>query len=148
MILSKYKDFPSSGRILGLDWGARRCGVAISDEKRDLVFNRPQINVQNQDTLIKQITALLEEEKIVGVVLGLPLHADGTDSDTTKSIRTFANMLSDNTSVPIIYMEENLTSCSAQDFLLDKKCKNIKNVLDSESARIILENAISVLKRL
>lgn len=148
MILSKYKDFPSSGRILGLDWGSHRCGIAISNENRDLVFSRPQINITNQDMLLEYIVKFIQEEQISGVVIGLPLYADGSDSETTKNVRKFADVLAMTTDTPIIFVEENLTSCVAQDLLLEKKCKNIKSILDSESARIILENAISILKRI
>ena len=104
MILSDYKDFPRVGRIIGIDWGLRRCGVAVSDENRGFVFVRPQLYVTNQDELIQKILDILLTDKISGIVLGLPLHADGTDSDTTKQVREFANMLSEQTDLPIIFI--------------------------------------------
>ena len=148
MILSDYKDFPRVGRIIGIDWGLRRCGVAISDENRGFVFVRPQLYVTNQDELIQKILDILLTDKISGIVLGLPLHADGTDSDTTKQVREFANMLSEQTDLPIIFIEENLTSATAQAEIGRKSISKIKQELDSVSAKIILENAISVLKRI
>ena len=148
MILSDYKDFPRVGRIIGIDWGLRRCGVAISDENRGFVFVRPQLYVTNQNELIQKILDILLTDKISGIVLGLPLHADGTDSDTTKQVREFANMLSEQTDLPIIFIEENLTSATAQAEIGRKSISKIKQELDSVSAKIILENAISVLKRI
>ena len=148
MILSDYKDFPRVGRIIGIDWGLRRCGVAVSDENRGFVFVRPQLYVTNQDELIQKILDILLTDKISGIVLGLPLHADGTDSDTTKQVREFANMLSEQTDLPIIFIEENLTSAVAQAEIGRKSSSKIKQELDSVSAKIILENAISVLKRI
>lgn len=148
MILSDYKDFPRVGRIIGIDWGLRRCGVAVSDENRGFVFVRPQLYVTNQDELIQKILDILLTDKISGIVLGLPLHADGTDSDTTKQVREFANMLSEQTDLPIIFIEENLTSAVAQAEIGRKSISKIKQELDSVSAKIILENAISVLKRI
>lgn len=148
MILSDYKDFPRVGRIIGIDWGLRRCGVAISDENRGFVFVRPQLYVTNQNELIQKILDILLTDKISGIVLGLPLHADGTDSDTTKQVREFANMLSEQTDLPIIFIEENLTSAVAQAEIGRKSISKIKQELDSVSAKIILENAISVLKRI
>lgn len=147
MILSDYKDFPRAGRIISLDWGLRRCGVAVSDENRDFVFVRPQINVKTQAELLEKIQGLLGEEKIVGIVLGLPLHADGSDSDTTKMVRDFANSLSESTNLPVVFIEENLTSAAAQEEIGRKSISKIKQELDSVSAKIILENAISLLKR-
>ncbi len=147
MILSNYKDFPRVGRIVGLDWGARRCGVAMSDEKRGLVFERPQINIKNQNELVDAVLRLVGEEQVAGVVIGLPLYADGSDSETTKAVREFANGLADKTNLPIIFIEENLTSALAEQEIGYKNISKMKQVLDSVSARIILENAIAMLKR-
>jgi putative Holliday junction resolvase len=148
MILSDYKDFPHTGRILGLDWGLRRCGVAVSDEKRDFVFVRDQINIEEQSELVSAVLRLVQDDKIVGIVIGLPLHSDGTDSDTTKMVRQFADDLSKKTDLPIIFIEENLTSTMAEQEMTKKSRAKIKTELDSLSAKIILENAISVLKRI
>lgn len=148
MILSDYKDFPRLGRIIGLDWGLRRCGVAVSDENRDFVFVRPQINVKNQDELLSLVSDMAKSENLVGFVLGLPLHADGSDSETTKMVREFAVSLSDKTNLPIIFVEENLTSVAAQEEIGRKSITKIKQELDSVSAKVILENAIAILKRI
>jgi len=148
MILSDYKDFPRNGRIIGLDWGLRRCGVAISDENRDFIFVRPQITVKTQDELIQKILGIISNDKISGIVLGLPLHVDGSDSDTTKMVREFANALSASTELPMIFIEENLTSAAAQEEIGRKSISKIKQELDSVSAKIILENAIAMLKRI
>ncbi len=148
MILSDYKDFPHTGRIIGFDWGARRCGVAVSDENRDFVFIRPQINVKNSDELLLKIIDLINEERPIGLVFGLPLYSDGTDSDTTKQVREFVEKLSLKTDLPIIFIEENLTSATAQEEIGRFNMNKIKTELDSMSARVILENAISLLKRI
>ena len=147
MIFDNYKDFPRVGRIIGLDWGARRCGVAVSDLERNFVFVRPQINVGGTGELIDKLLPVFEEEGVVGIIIGLPLRTDGTDSETTRAVRNFAQTLSEKTDLPILFVEENLTSLSAQEEIGGKDIKKIKNELDSLSARIILENAISLLKR-
>ena len=147
MIFDNYKDFPHLGRIMGLDWGLRRCGVAISDEKRDFVFVRPQINVKSQSELIDMVCNMSKEECTVGIVIGLPLYTDGTDSDTTKMVRNFATVLSTKTDLPIIFIEENLTSFTAQQEMGKTSVAKIKQELDSLSAKVILENAIAMLKR-
>ena len=147
MILPNYKDFPQVGRIIGLDWGLRRCGVALSDEKRSFVFERPQITIKNQNELVDAVLRLIAEDQVVGIVIGLPLHADGTDSETTKAVREFADMLVSKTDLPIIFIEENLTSATAEQEIGHKNIAKMKQTLDSVSARIILENAIAMLKR-
>jgi putative Holliday junction resolvase len=148
MILSDYKDFPRTGRIIGLDWGLRRCGIAVSDENRGFVFTRPQISVKSQNELIQKILEIVSTDRVSGIVIGLPLYADGTDSDTTKMVREFAMSLAGQTKLPIIFIEENLTSAAAQEEIGRKSINKIKQELDSVSAKIILENAISVLNRI
>jgi len=148
MILSDYKDFPRAGRIISLDWGLRRCGVAVSDESREFSFTRPQLYIKSQDELIQKVLDIISEEKIIGIVIGLPLFSDGSESDTTKMVREFADSLSKNTDLPIVFVEENLTSAAAQEEIGRKSISKIKQELDSVSAKIILENAIAILKRI
>ncbi len=148
MILSDYKVFPRAGRIISLDWGLRRCGVAVSDESREFTFTRPQLYIKSQEELIQKVLGIVSEEKIVGIVIGLPLYSDGCESDTTKMVREFADSLSENTDLPIVFVEENLTSTAAQEEIGRKSISKIKQELDSVSAKIILENAIAILKRI
>ena len=89
----------------------------------------------------------MSADKIVGIVVGLPLYEDGTESDTTKMVRDFANVLSNHTDLPIIFVPENLTSHAAQEEIGRKSVQKIKQELDSVSAKIILENAIALLNR-
>jgi len=147
MILSDYKDFPRVGRIIGIDWGLRRCGIAVSDENREFAFVRPQISVKNTTELVHGILNIIGAERFVGIVLGLPVYEDGSESDTTKMVREFATMLSKQTMLPIIFVPENLTSMAAQQEIGRKSITKIKQELDSVSAKIILENAIAMLKR-
>ena len=148
MNFNNYKDFPRVGRIIGLDWGLRRCGVAVSDETRDFVFVRPQINIKSQSELVAAVLSLIQEEGAVGIVIGLPVHSDGSDSDTTKMVREFADLLSMQTKLPMLFVEENLTSLAAQQDMGKANVAKIKAELDSLSARVILENAISILRRI
>ena len=76
------------------------------------------------------------------------MFSDGTDSATTNQVREFADMLAHKTDIPILFVEENLTSMDAQQEIGRLNIKKIKQELDSLSARIILENAISLLKRI
>lgn len=147
MNFNNYKDFPRVGRIIGLDWGLRRCGVAVSDETREFVFVRPQIDVKSQSELVGAVLDLIQEEGAVGVVIGLPVYSDGSDSDTTKMVRDFTESLAAQINLPILFVEENLTSLAAQQDMGKTNVTKIKAELDSLAARIILENAIGLLRR-
>jgi putative Holliday junction resolvase len=147
MILSNFKDFPATGRIMGIDWGARRMGIALSTPDRGFVFVWPQLTINNEQLTINKLVEIIENERIVGIVLGLPLHADGTDSNTTKKVREFANVLATETDVSIVFIEENLTSIEAEERHRAEGIRHNKFNIDSESAKIILENAISMMNR-
>ena len=145
MIVPDFKDFPRNGRIVGFDWGARRTGVAISDESREFVFVRPPLVGGD---MAKQMADLAIAERVVGIVIGLPLRTDGAESETTKMVRNVANQFAQYTDLPICFIDESLTSSSAAEQTGFRTVKDVKEKLDSESARIILENAISVMNRL
>ncbi len=147
MILPDFKDFPTYGRIIGLDWGARRTGVAITDESCSFVFVREPIVSKNSDDLQGRLVSLIKDERVAGIVIGLPLRTDGTESDTTKNVRDFANSLAEKTDIPICFLDETLSSAEAQESMGRVRVRDIKQKLDSEAARVILENAIAIIKR-
>jgi len=147
MILPDFKDFPRRGRVLGIDWGARRTGVAISDEDWVFFWSRPQINATGDESVAPYVAQIANDERVVGIIIGLPLFANGADSQTTAAVREFAGALSEMVDLPIIFVEENLTSVVATENLVGLKRGTIKQKLDSEAARVILENGIGLIKR-
>lgn len=148
MILPDFKVFPRTGRILGVDWGRARIGLAVSDSNRDFVFVRPVVNVvRGADTHADIVAKIALAESVVGIAVGLPTRNDGTESETTQMVRDFVNKLATKTDLPICMIEENLTSVAAQESMGRIRVRDIKQKLDSESARVILENAIAMIKR-
>lgn len=147
MILGDFKVFPRIGRLIGIDWGARRTGIAISDETRKFVFARDPIVVKKSNELVDKILNLVRAEKIAGIVIGLPLRMDGTESETTGRVREFAESLATATDTPIIFIDETLSSTAAQEEMGRVRVRDIKEKLDSNAARLILENAIAMMGR-
>lgn len=148
MILQDFKVFPRVGRVLGVDWGMRRIGVAVSDETRQFVFARPVLNFKsNQNNQADVVAKCAMEEGVVGIVVGLPVYNDGTDSETTVLVREFVKQLTEKIDLPICMLEENLTSVVAQEEMGRVRVRDLKEILDSESARVILENAIAMINR-
>lgn len=145
MIMPDFKDFPRNGRVIGFDWGARRTGVAITDESREFTFVRDPIVGGD---MAQQMAKMAEKEKAVGIVIGLPLRTDGTESETTKMVRDVAEQVAHYTDLPICFIDETLTSSTAAEETKLHTIKDVKTKLDSQSARIILENAIAVINRL
>jgi putative Holliday junction resolvase len=141
MILDNFKSFPKTGKILAIDWGGRRIGLAVCDESRNFTFARSRID--NRFDLAKtEIKNFVEYERIVGIILGLPLRLNGEDSDTTRKVRQFAIELETVLDIPIALFDESLTSFEASESGADK------DHIDSESARLLLENAINLISRM
>ena len=148
MILPDFKAFPRVGRILGIDWGARRVGVAVSSPDREFVFVRDVIVVPRGGLDIAQkIADLSVTEGVVGIVVGLPVRNDGTMTETSQAVTEFVTALAGKTDLPICLIEENLTSVAAQEDMGRVRVSDIKERLDSQSARVILENAIAMINR-
>ena len=148
MIMADFKDFPRMGRIIGVDWGARRTGIAVSDETRDFVFVRPPVVAGRGVDIARVVADLSIAERAAGIVIGLPLHTDGSESETTKMVREFAGLVATYIDLPICFIDETLTSTAAAEQTGLHTVKEVKEKLDSEAARVILENAIAVIKRL
>ncbi|MBE6460396.1 MAG: Holliday junction resolvase RuvX [Alphaproteobacteria bacterium] len=148
MILPDFKVFPRDGRVLGIDWGLRRIGVAVSDPSREFVFVRDVISVprgaENHADLVADVA---RSENVVGIIVGVPVRGDGGVSDTTKMVHDFVAKLAIKTDLPICMIEENLTSATAQENMGRVRVRELKERLDSESARVILENAIAMINR-
>ncbi len=148
MILPNFKDFPRVGRILGVDWGARRTGIAVTDPSREFVFVRPAIvSRRGGASIAREIASVALAEGVVGIVMGMPVRSDGMPSDTAASVRACAAEICTYVDLPIAFIEENLTSVAAQESMGKVRTADIKQRLDSEAARVILENAISVIRR-
>ena len=148
MILPDFKAFPRDGRVLGIDWGLRRIGVAVSDPTRQFVFVRDAIVLpRGAENHATRVAGVATQENVVGIIVGLPIRGDGTESDTTKMVRDFVAGLGAKTDLPICTIEENLTSAVAQENMGRVRVRELKERLDSESARVILENAIAIINR-
>ena len=149
MILPDFKAFPRTGRIIGLDWGARRTGVAVSDASREFIFTRPAIVTSRGDVMwARRVADIARDENAVGIVIGRPVHSYGTVSEIMDDIMRNATELCTYVDLPICFIDENLTSFAAQESMGRVRVSDIKRRLDSEAARVILENAIAIINRI
>lgn len=121
-------------KILSIDHGNKRIGIAISDELGISAQALPTIQVNNEDFAIKQIVKLLDEHKCDTVLIGVPIGFEGKDSSQTKIVREFINKLKSQIQSPIIEWDETYSSKIASRNIKGKKKRN----LDSESAKVIL----------
>jgi putative holliday junction resolvase len=101
------------GRILGLDVGDRRIGVAISDPDQHLAVPLPTVQRDNRGGEVEAIARVVEAEEVVAVVVGLPLSLSGEDSAQTETTREFARRLERRLPVEVVMWDERLSSAEA-----------------------------------
>jgi len=136
-----------NGRIMGLDVGDARVGVAVSDELGISAQPHSTLKRNKGDrVLFQQVISLVEELSVKKIILGLPLGLDGLDTEQTAKVRSFAvsleTALTDSgRSIAIDFQDERLSSVEAERILQDRKLK------DSERRAAIDRMAASILLR-
>ncbi len=131
---------PTVGRIIALDLGTKRIGVAVCDELQ--ITTRPLMKIERKSwkKLLLQIKDILAEYDAVALVLGLPYNFDGTESEMSAEARRLAQNFSRSLDVPVYLQDERATSYEAKGRLWQRGA-NFKEMLaqvDAESAAIIL----------
>ena len=132
-------------KYLALDYGLKRVGVAVSDPEGRMAFPRCTLARDTRDGFFSELLALLERERPDAVVLGLPLHVDGTECLTTRQVRNFAASLKRRMALPLYWMDEALTSRQAESDLREAglSARAIKQVVDQQAAVRILETFLA-----
>jgi putative Holliday junction resolvase len=134
-------------RVLGIDVGARRVGLAISDASGTLARPLETIAVSGPRDAVsrvaERIAALGQEDEEVGaIVVGMPRRLDGSETTMTKSVVAFVDALRGRTGIPIAIEDERLTSVEAESRLADRErdWKKRKQNLDAAAAAIVLQD--------
>ena len=135
-------------RIVGLDVGERRIGVAVSDVTRTLarplgVLRPAGLDVDAVQVAADEIARLArEEDGVASVVVGLPRRLDGTPTDMTRRVEQFARQLEARTALPVALQDERLSSREAESRLAlrEKDWRARKQRLDAAAAAVILQD--------
>jgi putative Holliday junction resolvase len=123
-------------RLLGLDVGKSRIGVAFCDTSVGIVFPRNVINVKSEEKAIEEITKIVEQDRIDKIIVGLPLNFNSTRSNIQSYVENFVNLLKKKVKVEIEFFDERFTTKIAS--MMSSNSKNV----DSIAAKIILEDYI------
>ena len=128
------------GRILGVDYGDSRIGLALSDTNKIIATPFKTIKNKGFDKTKKKIFDIIKEKKVELIVLGLPISMSGTDTNQTKKVRKFQNFIQD-LNIPIKMQDERLSSFTAKKSLIQQKIKTgyNKQIIDSTAAAIFLQ---------
>ena len=124
--------------LLGFDYGVKRIGIAVGQRVTGTATALCTVNARDGAPDWEQISALIDEWRPGALVVGLPMHADGTDSATTRAARKFAQRLEGRYRLPVHLMDERLSSQAAITLLQDEQ--KAGPGLDALAARIILQD--------
>lgn len=132
------KDLPKFGRLLALDVGTKRIGIATCDSTRLIATPRMILNRHNNVDDFTKIKQFAEENEIVGIVVGLPVGYD----ETCKIIQKFTDNLFDflERKIPITLFDESLSSFEAKEIHSSKLSRKKNKFVDDIAAAVILEH--------
>ena len=138
-------------RILGLDFGSKTVGVAVSDGLLLTAQGVETIERKDESKLRKtcaRIEELIAEYEVTEIVLGLPKNMNNTEGDRVEKTKAFGEMLERRTGLPVHYWDERLTTVAAEQILMESgvRRENRKAVIDKVAAGLILQGYLDCLR--
>ena len=136
-------------RIMGIDYGDARTGVAISDLLCSIVGTTYVVPSRNREKAIADIVRLTKENQVGQIVVGLPRNMDGTEGPRAELCREFADALQQATGLPIAMWDERRTTVEAHNILSQHNYhgKKRKDTVDAVAASLILEGYLAFRKK-
>jgi putative holliday junction resolvase len=143
------KKLDKKSRLMGIDPGKKRIGIAISDENKIIATPYTTIIKNKYSNFIKEIIKIVEENQIKGIIIGNPINMDGTASQSSQSAKDLAINLSKDVTENVTLWDERLSSQGAFNLSNDLASNASKKVskLDQNSAQFILQGALDYLTR-
>ena len=142
------KDFKyntgTNSRLLGVDHGNKNIGIAICDENQVVATPLATLHKTKFENLLKEITDIIKENNVKGIVVGNPINMDGSSGKSSQSAHDFSKNLSKYITIPITMWDERLSSEGSFKITKDldtNTSKKVKN-LDKNAAAFILQGAI------
>ncbi len=135
-------------RIMGIDYGDARTGVAISDLLCSIVGSSVVVPSRNTEKAIADIVRLVKEHEVGRIVVGLPRNMDGTEGPRAALCREFADKLKDATGLEVAMWDERRTTVEAHNILSQHNYhgQKRKNTVDAVAASLILEGYLNSMK--
>ncbi len=135
-------------RIMGIDFGDARTGLAVSDEMNVLVGDAWTLNQRDPERVAEEIVTQAQNRGVQRLVLGLPKNMDGSEGPRAEKCRAFAELLGTKTELPIVMWDERRSSIEAHAILHanGKKEKKHRKTVDAVAASLILEGYLGTLK--
>jgi putative holliday junction resolvase len=136
-------------RILSIDFGSKRVGVAVCDELGLTARGVATINRQNNKQVLEALSRLITEHDVKKIVVGYPIRLDGSRGIQCEKTDRFAEALEKRFSLPVIKWDESLTTKEAEEILfeINIRRKKRKKVIDQLAATLILRDYLAFIER-
>lgn len=133
-------------RLMALDYGDVRIGVAISDLSKTIASGLETYKCKNLEQDLNHFAILAKEQSVEKFIIGLPLNMDGTEGPRAEKTRAFGDQLQLLTGLPVEYVDERLTSVEAEEILISAgmRREKRKEVIDKVAATLILESYLKI----
>ena len=143
------KKLDKKSRLMGIDPGKKRIGIAISDENKAVATPYKVLTKDSYSAFVEEIKKIIDDNGIKGVIIGNPINMDGTPSESSQSAKDMAINLSKNISEPITMWDERLSSHGAFNLTSNLDINTSKKLkkLDQNAAAFILQGALDYLKK-
>lgn len=138
----------TEGRLLGVDFGDSRTGLAVSDPTRSLASGRETLRSAGLENTARLVAEYAKAEGVCGIVVGLPKNMDGSCGHRAERASRFAELLGELSGLPVATFDERLSTMQASRYLnaTDTRGTKRKGVIDTLSAQIILQDALDRMK--
>ena len=135
-------DLPREGRLLGLDYGTRRIGAALSTPEQTLATPHENYQLRGERADAAWLKELARDYRVIGVVVGLPLHLSGEEGAKAFEAREFGAWVGEVLGLPVVFYDERFTTSVAEDLLIEAgfNRKQRKARLDQMAAQIMLQS--------
>ena len=152
-VFDPFEDFASvcpSGVLLGLDFGEKTIGVAVSDGLRTVATPRETIKRKKFGLDANQLDRIIAQTSATGLVIGLPLNMDGTEGPRCQKSRAFARNLSRRIDLPIGFWDERLSTGAAERAMLEADMSRARRAeaIDHVAVGYILQGALDRMRHL
>lgn len=136
-------------RVMGIDYGDARTGIAISDLLCSIVGSATVIHSRNMEKTLAEIQRLVKENDVTEIAVGLPKNMDGSEGPRAELCREFAARVEEVTGLPVKLWDERRTTVEAHNILSEHNYhgKKRKNTVDAVAASLILEGYLAFRKR-
>ena len=141
------KKIDNNARLIGLDLGSKRIGVAICDDKRKISTPFKTIDYRNMQYLLDQLTNIIYENNISGIIIGFPINMEGSLGKAAQSVKDKASIISEKLKMDVVLWDERMSTKGAFNISkeLDVNVTNRVKKIDENAASFILQGAIDYL---